>query len=486
MANPVADCQPRGDLGQPPDQRSGWRSRARWLGSRPRILTDRSSLAYRLVAAMFGGGLVRVVGMAMTFVVGVQLARGLGPAGYGVYSTVMAAVAILVVPAKLGLSGLIVREIAAGNRPDRYGQAKGVLIGSPLAVAATSAVILAIVSIVCLTWPRLLAAGHPSAFLWGMAIVPLYALIDTACFSLMGFHRVVLAQSLDSLIRPGLFALTLLVANMAVAPLDPAASLKWNAISSCVVLITGFLVLGLLTPKEILGATPVLEWRRWTASVIPMVSTEIIRTIDGNFGVLLIGYLATTDAAGLFRMAAATAGIAAMPSLVIKLTVPPFAARLHAENDPGRLELLSSGASAASFAAMLPILLVFLLFGGRLITLAFGAAFAPALPILLLLCTGYTAAAFVGATNSILNVTGLERTLTMVIGLGVVINMILSVMFGALYGAVGIASAFVIAEIFKAIFVWRQARAGLGIDTSAASFIKRVIAASFMKRVMSS
>jgi O-antigen/teichoic acid export membrane protein len=209
--------------------------------------------------------------------------------------------------------------------------------------------------------------------------------------------------------------------------------------------------------------------------VIPMVGTEIIRTIDGNFGVLLIGYLVTIDAAGLFRIAAATAGLLAMPLLVIKLTVPPFAARLHVENDSRRLELLASSASAASFGAMLAILLGLVFFGGRLIALAFGAAFAPALPMLLLLCAGYTAAAFVGATNFILNVTGKERTVTMVVGLAMFLNISLSLILGALYGAVGVASAFAVAEVFKAVIVWHKAQVDLGIDTSAASFIKRAI-----------
>jgi O-antigen/teichoic acid export membrane protein len=473
MANPPANSQ-SGDIAQAPDHRRDWAARGAPTVSLPRFPVHRDTLTYRLIAAMLGGGLVRFAGMVMVFVVGVQLARALGPSGYGVYGTVMALVAILVVPAKLGLSSLIVREISASNRPDHYGKAKGVLIGSLLTIAAMSAVMSAIGFVVYLIWPGLLPGDPGSAILWGLAIVPLYALIDMTSSTLMGFHRTVLAQSLDALVRPGLFAIAL-VANIAIAPLDAAASLKWNAISSSVTLIAGFLVLKHATPAEIRNAAPVFEWRRWTFSVIPMVGTEIIRTIDGNFGVLLIGYLVTIDAAGLFRIAAATAGLLAMPLLVIKLTVPPFAARLHVENDSRRLELLASSASAASFGAMLAILLGLVFFGGRLIALAFGAAFAPALPMLLLLCAGYTAAAFVGATNFILNVTGKERTVTMVVGLAMFLNISLSLILGALYGAVGVASAFAVAEVFKAVIVWHKAQVDLGIDTSAASFIKRAI-----------
>jgi hypothetical protein len=54
----------------------------------PFNLADRQSLERELI----GGAGVRMLGPAMSFLVGVQLARSLGPTGYGKYGTIMAVV----------------------------------------------------------------------------------------------------------------------------------------------------------------------------------------------------------------------------------------------------------------------------------------------------------------------------------------------------------------------------------------------------------
>jgi hypothetical protein len=51
-----------------------------WL---PRNLADRQSLGRKLSGATVGGAGVRLLGTAMPFFVGVQLARSMGPTGYG-------------------------------------------------------------------------------------------------------------------------------------------------------------------------------------------------------------------------------------------------------------------------------------------------------------------------------------------------------------------------------------------------------------------
>src|SRR3954451_21338917 len=79
----------------------------------PWNLGDRRSLARRLAEATLGSACVRMAGMLVTLLVGVQLARRIGPEGYGIYGTVMAIVALLVVPAQLGLPQLLTRELSA-------------------------------------------------------------------------------------------------------------------------------------------------------------------------------------------------------------------------------------------------------------------------------------------------------------------------------------------------------------------------------------
>ena len=78
----------------------------------PFNLADRQSLGRKLIGATVGGAGVRVLGTAMSFFVGVQLARSLGPTGYGKYGTIMAVVSLLLVPAQLALPVLATRDIS--------------------------------------------------------------------------------------------------------------------------------------------------------------------------------------------------------------------------------------------------------------------------------------------------------------------------------------------------------------------------------------
>jgi hypothetical protein len=70
------------------------------MGQLPFNLGNGESLGRKLIGATVGSAGVRLAGMAVTFLVGVQLARYLGPAGYGIYGSVMAVVTLLAVAAR--------------------------------------------------------------------------------------------------------------------------------------------------------------------------------------------------------------------------------------------------------------------------------------------------------------------------------------------------------------------------------------------------
>lgn len=82
-----------------------------------------------LIKAVTGSGFIRVVGMGFGFLVGIQLARGLGPSGYGIYGLVMAFISILAVPVEFGIPSLLTREVAANLARSRWGKFEACLLG---------------------------------------------------------------------------------------------------------------------------------------------------------------------------------------------------------------------------------------------------------------------------------------------------------------------------------------------------------------------
>ena len=107
-------------------------------------LSDRQSLARQLAETTIFSAAVRIGGIGVTFLVGVQLSRYLGPAGYGVYGTVMAIAALLIVPAQLGLTQLVTREIAVTISNGAFGESLGAARSFFVAVTIASFVMVLI------------------------------------------------------------------------------------------------------------------------------------------------------------------------------------------------------------------------------------------------------------------------------------------------------------------------------------------------------
>ena len=71
-----------------------------------------ANLRTRLLRGGAGSLAIKLGSVGLSFAVAVQLARVLGPDGYGVYALVFAIVTVLTVPTQLGVPQLVIRETA--------------------------------------------------------------------------------------------------------------------------------------------------------------------------------------------------------------------------------------------------------------------------------------------------------------------------------------------------------------------------------------
>ena len=90
----------------------------------------------------------RVFSMGLGLIVGVALARYLGPEDYGRFSFLRAAVAFVGPLSSLGLAGIVTRELA--NRPEREGE----ILGTVVALRVLGAL-----AAVCLLWATTYVGG---------------------------------------------------------------------------------------------------------------------------------------------------------------------------------------------------------------------------------------------------------------------------------------------------------------------------------------
>lgn len=430
----------------------------------PLNIGRRGSLANQLVLATLGSVGVRLAGMAVTFLVGVQLARYLGPAQYGAYGLVLSVVAIVVVVVGLGLAPLATRELAVRIARREWPEYRGYLFWSFAVVATTSSVAaLALASQLDLLQP----AGSGPILLHPLiaGLVPALALTGLAAAALRGCGVIVGGQALDALIRPAIFSAALLAAAILAPPVDLNAALTLHAAAAALTLLIALLWLMRSRPEEA-RASAVLSPQRWLKSALPMGLTDLLRAIDGNVAPILLAAMVTATDLGVFRVAAASAALLALPYALFSVIAAPIVARLHAEADRVRLQKTACAMALAMTAATGLLLLLLWWLGPALIAFLFGPAYRGAWPVLMVLGTAQLLTAAFGISPTLLNATGAEKFLAMIYALSLAITLLATVLLTPSLGILGAAVAVVIGVLVRGIPLQMAVVGRLGIQPS--------------------
>ena len=429
-------------------------------------------LRRQLLQAFVGSAGVRLAGVGAAFIVGVQLARYLGPADYGVYGSVIAYVTIAAVVAQFGMPQLLARELAFVETAEAATRAKGALIYFPLAALALSLVVVVAIFAMRQYWPPLLLGLSANAIIFGLSIVPLVALVNVGVGSLYGLHRAASAQMQDALVRPGVFGCILFgLAYLAGIRVDAAVAIVSQA-AACVVsaLICAAVVVRSL-PAAVLQAPPAADPAGWRRSATPMALTELLRTVDGQLPILILGALVSASDVGHYRVALAIAGFVGLPSTLVNLILMSQFARFHRANDTKMIQRLAGLSAAANFAAASALTLAVFLFGKPVISLLFGAAYLPSWEIVCIISLGYCIDGLFGSVGVLLNMCGQERLLTRTFALGLVAGLLVALALIPKFGIAGMAWGTVCAHVVLGVLNWRAATRTLGIDTSLYGFM---------------
>jgi len=420
-----------------------------------------------LIKASIGSAGLRVTSMLLSFLVGVLLARNLGPSGYGIYALVMAIIALLTVPTEFGLPSLVTREVAVARAEKNWGRIRGVLSWANTVVAILS------LSLLGITAGWFIFGGYiedklfSKTFLWGLLLIPLVALSNLRGATLRGLEQIVRGQLPELMLRPGVFVL-LLGSTIWFTKISLTAdrAMALHVMATAVAFLVGVAMLFKAIPSQCRHAAPVTEPGKWVNSAFPMALTEGMRHLQGHFAVLLLGWFATQTDVGLYRVAAQIGILVAFPVSILNIVVAPFISRLHAEKDHFRLKKVVSYSATVMFLGALCIFIVFALFGQYLLGLFFGAEFKPAYNTLLILCGGQLASSFFGPNATLLNMTHHERLVTRAFLISLIFSISLGIGLVPDYGIIGAAVASTVGLLTWNILMWNYARLVLSINTS--------------------
>ena len=435
---------------------------------RARSLYSSSGRDGTLVRAVVGSAGLRVAGMGLGFLVGVQLARSLGPAGYGIYGIAMSLVSLAAIPSDLGLSLLVTRESAIAEASVDRSRIRSLMNWTFRFVLANTAVVIVIaLAAVTLNWSAMNGALKP-ALLYGLAMLPLAAIAGICGSALRGMQHVIKGQLFDMLLRPGLVSLGLFafwISGDAHA-LTPSLAMALNLLAT--VVGAGFMLCWL---APLLRGVPIHPLsrdtrRRWLHSAIPLALSEGMRVVLGNLAILILGLLAQPAEVGLYRVAAGIYTTATLPSALLSVACSPMLAGLYAEGKKDAIQRVNAWMALLLVFAAIAWLIPFVLMGSSILSIAFGHSYAAANICLIILLAGELAAAFIGHPIIVLNMLHHEKAVTKFSLVALLINVGISMSLVPIYGGVGAAVGAALSQLTWRFLCRRYALQNLGLESS--------------------
>ena len=411
---------------------------------------------------------VRLIGMAASFVMGVLLARWLSPAGFGSYGIIVALALVLSVLAQFGLPTVATREVSVALAQERWPALRG-YVGRFARIVAASSLALAIVwASLTVSFPVL--AGSLVANLVGAILVPLFALTVLVSAELRALDRIVLGQSLEVTLRPALMCGLLLFISIIGTHLTAPIAVGLNVIASAVTLAAGAIWLRSSIPQPArhgLAERP----RAWFRPAAALAAVDVLKQLDVTYGMLLLGALSSEAEAGYFRVALSTIIIVSMPLSIFNVVLAPTLARLFAQGERDRLQRILTLSAAAMFATSIAALLIIFFAGQPLIRIVFGASYEPAwLPLLFLTCA-QAINGFFGVGWVLLSMSGGERRLTISFIVSVGVSVLAAIPLTAFAGAAGAGAAAIIGALIQNLLAWRGVHLHSSLESSAGGFL---------------
>lgn len=421
-------------------------------------------LKAQLIRGAGGSAGIKAVNLVLTLVSGVLLARTLGPESYGTYTFVLSIITLLSLPAKAGLPTLLVRETAKNQLNNDWGLMRGLLKTSNLFAIGYSVIVLTGVGV----W-LLLREGDKTAetatLLWALLLLPLMAFEAVRTGTLRGLRWILSAQAPEQIVRP--LTVILLVGSVVLlgSEFNEVRAIQFNVIGALLAFAVGVFLLFKALPLSVKMAEPRYDIKPWAASLLPLSLFAGLKLLDSQVSILFLGFLATNEEVGLFRVAATGATLVAFGLNAVNMAMAPQIARLYNAGELEKLQRTITLSTRVVAVVSFPVAIIFIVFGETIIGAVFGQEYVAAAPALTILCVGQLVNASAGSVALVLNMTGNDKSTVIGAAVALIVNLILSLLLVPVLGLIGAAIGFSVSLSVWNILLMFMAKKRVGVNT---------------------
>jgi O-antigen/teichoic acid export membrane protein len=403
----------------------------------------------RIAKKAFGSFGIKIFSLAIAFFTNVVLARLLGAQGFGEYIYAITWVGFLGIPACLGLTEYLVREVAIYHSQKEWGLLRGLLRWSNqlvLSLAITVAIGAAIVvhGVIPL---------HQSQIMFWLALttLPLTALTGLRQGAMRGLNQVVQSDIPELLVKPILFVS--LIGMVYLLPME------WHAIGAMAAFVVSVAIafrvgatqLAESLPLPVHITPPHYQTRVWLRGTVPFLWIVAMFVINQQTDILMLGIFSGQKEAGIYNIVVRINQIMQFIVAAVSAATGPTLANLFTQGDLAEIRRVIHQSTRIAFFASLSLAAV-IIPASYWLLLIFGPEFVQGQGALIVLCLGYLLASFLELAGLLLLMSGHEKDTAFATGATAGLNVVLNAFLIPSYGLMGAAIATAASTVMRGLY----------------------------------
>lgn len=396
---------------------------------------------------------IKIGAILIAFIASLVYARTLGPLGYGQLSYVMAWVALLTIPASLGLPNYIIREGAKSPTALRHIRAwadSRVLF---------SGVFFAVILLTLYLVPQRFEAKW--LFLIAAPLPLLNNFSDVRQSVLKAQGLIVSSLWPSTLLSPSVVVAISLAIWGANGTLSAHEVLAATAVAAILTLAINQLQAARL-PTDVS-----LRTQLSVRSALPFMALGILSIINIRTDTIMLGIIKGEHDAGIYSVASRISELIPFLMVTANLVIAPQISKLYHQQQLSLLQDLLTAVARRVLFLTTPFALAVLVFAPVLLKFVFGSAYVVAAPSLQILAVAQFLNVLAGPTRSLLNMTGHEKLTVIGVGVAAVVNVVLNVVLIPHFGVEGAALATGVSMFLWNALLWYWIRARLNLTATA-------------------
>ena len=429
---------------------------------------DTDGLRSYLIRGATGTVVLAAIGNILALVISVVMARMMGAEEFGIYAYTMSIVNLLFVISMLGLSQLIIREIAAYRANQTWNLMRGLLKRANQATFIASVVMALGAAIFAFVMIERIGEHAFHTFLIGLILLPLLVLIHLWATTIRGLGHILLSQVPMVVIRPCLFLILLGAAYLFREDGSSATkAMSMQVIATAVPFVIMLATLWKVLPVETKNTSPAFQTKVWMKSAWPLFFVSAMLIVNQQTDILMLGAFKNAKEVGIYRVAQRGAELVSFGLVAVNMAIGPTISTLYTKCEMQQLQRIVTRSAQAALVFSFPLVFGLVIFGSKLVPFVYGAEFASAVKPLAILCVASFLAVSLGSVGLLLTMCGHERDTAKGFAFAAVINVILNAfmipMWGAKGAAIATGTSMISWSVLLALLVYRR----IGINATA-------------------